>query len=192
MPFLIIGGIIFIWGLAKAGDGGLMEIKNRLYDLPDIDPDLQGGNFKKDFDFVFEATADKWQVPFALLKAHAIKESSLNDKAFRDENPTKRKDRIGWVSRGLMQTLFWPGSTRFDKYGYTSEILSDGERLFNPTVNVDVAAQLIRENLKICRGNLRDAINMYNSGKKESVYKAPYNYVDDVIKNYEIIIKGSV
>ena len=198
MPFLIFGVIIFIWGLNAKGET-VKELepesaapKKRLFDLPDIDPADAGGNFKKDYNFIYEAAADKYGVPFALLKSHAQIESSENEKAFRDENPQKNPKRIGWASRGLMQTLFWPGSDRFVKYGYTSDDLDDGERLFDPSVNVDVAAQLIRDNLNACKGNVRDAINMYNAGVKESVRQAPLNYVGKVLAKYETIIKRSV
>lgn len=197
MPIFIIGiGILaFLFtqnAKASVENLGESKVNKRLFGLPDIEPTEQGGTFKTDYDMAFESVADSTQVPFALLKAHAIMESSLNPRAFRDENPNERDDRQGWASRGLMQILWWPGSNRFKKYGYNDDDMEDGEAMFDPHVNIDIAAQLIAENLKACSGNVRDAINMYNTGKKEAQYEAPYNYVDKVMKNYSTLIGKEV
>lgn len=165
----------------------MSEPKQRLYDLKDVLPENQGGNYKTDFDLYFEKSADQYGVPFALLKAHAIAESSLNPKAFMDESKTG-SNRQGWASRGLMQLLFWPKSTRFEKYGFSSTRSVDD--FFDPETNIDVAAQLIRDNLRSCKGNIRDAINMYNTGAKESVRIAPNGYVDKVLGYYNKLIGG--
>lgn len=187
VPILAAGFFLIPRGSDAERIGGSMK---RLYDLPDIEPENQGGNYKKDFDPYFESCANEFGVPFALLKAHAIKESSLNPKAYRDENPSKRTDRIGWASRGLMQLLFWPGSDRFAKYGFPKD--SDPDELYEPYENIRIAAQLIRDNLKACGGDLRDAINMYNTGKKEAQYQAPLQYVDKTIGYYETMIKQKI
>lgn len=158
------------------------------FGLDDIAPENQGGGYKTDYDTIFESAAEEFNVPFALLKAHSIKESSLNPSAFLDENPTGRDDRIGWASRGLMQILWWPGSERFAKYGYPdSDLGFDGVLMYDPNVNVRIAAQIVRDNLKACKGNLRDAVNMYNTGKKEAVSPAPGDYVNKVISYYNKI-----
>ena len=171
----------------------------KLYDLPDIEPENQGGVFKRDFDTIFETVSGETGVPFALLKAHAIAESSLNPNAFLDESGG-RTDRIGWASRGLMQILWAPGmnhaeinADRWKKYGYPGTTLgASGERQFEPYINVKIAGLLIRDNLHACKGNIRDAVNMYNTGRKESQYKAPNNYVGKVLGYYATLIKGSV
>lgn len=183
--------------LAVAAGGAYLVTKNfnkgdavtgptRLYNLPDIDPSLQGGSYNKNFDIYFEAAADEFGVPFALLKAHAFRESSFKEKAFRDENPTKRTDRIGWASRGLMQLLFWPGSTRFQKYGFGPERSPDD--LYSPATNTRIAAQLIRDNLKACSGNVKDAVNMYNTGVKYTTRVAPHNYTENVLQTYSQLV----
>lgn len=192
----LIAGAFILYGISKSNSSDnvysnpdrMVDMK-RLFNLKDVDPDDQGGTWKKDYDFVFEASADHTGVPFALLKAHSIMESSLNPKAFLDENPQKNPKRIGWASRGLMQLLYWPNSTRFEKYGFKS---TTGDELFESVINVEIAAKLIADNLRACGGNIRDAINMYNTGKKESALKAPHNYVDRVLSNYETLIKGKV
>lgn len=202
MHLFLIGGLLliglFVAEKSKAADGSFdistdeENVPEKLYGLVDILPADQGGNFKKDFDYIMESDSVKTGVPFGLIKAHAFVESSLNARAFRDENPDKKASRTGWASRGLMQLLFWPGSTRFEQYGYDSDDLSGGDDLFDPLINIDIGSQLIASNLKACKGNLRDAINMYNTGAKESVRIAPLGYVDKVIKNYELIVKTKV
>lgn len=173
--------------------------KEILYDLQDVDPDDQGGSYKRDYDIYFESASEEFGVPFALLKAHAIAESSLNPNAFLDENPTKRPDRIGWASRGLMQILWSPlepkkgdagiNRDRWSKYGYAASDLGiDGIRQFEPNVNVRIAAQLMRDNLNSAKGNIRDTINMYNTGKKESVFPAPNGYTDKVYGYYKKLL----
>lgn len=186
----LLGAVALFFVSQNSNAGSVPLEEKRLFDLPDINPADQGGTMKRDYDIFFAASADEYGPPFALLKAHAMMESSLNPRAFRDENPSKRTDRLGWASRGLMQTLFWPGSIRFEKYGFDSDRSPDD--LFDPQVNIDIAAQLVRDNLKACGGNIRDAINMYNTGKKEEQYAAPNNYVDRVLTYYETLIKREV
>ena len=196
MPLLIpiIGLAIIFYSMNAKGATNVSEVqsvdKKRNYDLDDIDPDSQGGTYKKDYDFIYEANADKYDVPFALLKAHSLQESSINPDAFLDENPQKDPKRVGWASRGLMQLLFWPGSTRFEKYGFSAD--RDPDDLYDPSTNVEIAAQLIADNLKSCKGSIRDAINMYNAGVKESVRQAPGNYVGKVLGYYSTLIKKEI
>lgn len=189
MPMFLILAIAGFFIVRKLDTAGVPNLtKERLYTLKDVDPDFQGGTYKKDFDLQFETVADETGVPFALLKAHAIAESSLKPSAFRDES-SGRVDRKGWASRGLMQILWWPNSDRFKKYGYPDSKLGvDGILMFDPYVNIKIAAELIKQNLLACRGNLRDAVNMYNTGKKEADFKAPFNYVDKVTNNYNKIL----
>lgn len=188
MPIILILGVAGLAAFALASKGSSSMKSNRLYGLSDVSPENQGGNYKRDFDVYFDAAADEFGVPFALLKAHAFRESSFNPKAFRDENPSKRTDRIGWASRGLMQLLFWPNSDRFAKYGFASSRNPDD--LYDPNLNIRIAAQLIRDNLKASNGNIRDAVNMYNAGVKESVRVAPHNYVDNVLSTYNTLLTG--
>jgi len=208
MPFVAIGvaiaGFLLIKPTESKASDGLLELtpmkidKTRLWGLKDIEPSQQSGGYKTDYDIYFEAAADEFDVPFALLKAHAIQESSLKDKAFRNENPSNRADREGWASRGLLQLLWAPDKNnslaknklydRFKKYGYSGDMIGNGDLLFKPEVNTRISAQLIRDNLKSCGGSIRDAINMYNAGVKESVRPAPEDYVNKVLKYYNKII----
>lgn len=193
-----VAGVLLYFMFAAKGDS---DVNTRLYGLADVDPSEQKGSYKTDYDLIFKAVADEFGVPFALLKAHAIQESSINANAFRDES-NGRADRPGWASRGLMQLLWSPldpktgdkgiNNQRWAKYGYSAKDLGvDGIRQFEPLVNVRIAAQLIRDNLKSCNGNVRDAINMYNAGVKESVNPAPGNYTGKVYGYYTKIL-GSI
>lgn len=199
MIFLIpVAGVLIYFMFAAKGDS---DVNTRLYGLKDVEPENQSGGYKSDYDLIFKAVADEFGVPFALLKAHAIQESSLISSAYRDES-AGRADRPGWASRGLMQLLWSPydpktgdkgiNNQRWKKYGYDAASLGiDGIRQFEPLVNIRIAAQLIRDNLKAAGGNVRDAINMYNSGVKESVNPAPGNYTGKVYGYYTKIL-GSI
>jgi soluble lytic murein transglycosylase-like protein len=153
--------------------------------LPDVDPLSQGGGFGTKYDTAYVAARDKNGVPFALLKAHALRESLQNAEALRVEPSGK-------ASYGLMQILWWPNSSRFADWGYPDDQIGDGSLLYDPIINVDIASKIILDNWQSTGGNLRDTINMYNTGVKESRRKAPGNYVDDVIGNYNALIKGQV
>lgn len=202
---VVSAAILLLTQKSEASDGTfevypLNKDKTRAYGLKDIEPSEQGASYKREYDIYFEAAADEFNVPFALLKAHAIQESSLKEGAFRDENPSKRTDRTGWASRGLMQLLWAPDKNnsevavgkklydRFKKYGYSGDTIGNGDLLYRPDVNTRIAAQLISDNLKSSGGSIRDAINMYNAGVKESVRKAPENYVDKVLNYYNKIL----
>lgn len=190
MPFLIIAlaiGAFYFMSEKRADATSTPEWapQNKM-GLEDIPPPDQGGGYDQSNDYSFIQARDKWGVPFALLKATAIKESSLNPSAFRQE-PNGR------ASYGLMQLLWWEGSNRFKQFGLSAdEISRDMSVLYDPDRNVDVAAQLIMANWKACNGNLRDTINMYNTGVKESEREAPGGYVNKVLKYYGNIIGREV
>ena len=150
-----------------------------LLGLPDVEPDQQHGVYKRDYDDYFYRNGRLNGVPFALMKAHAIRESSLKPGAFL-------ADRRGG-SYGLMQLSWGPGNERFEIYGYSASRIGDGQLLYDNDVNTEIAAKLIADNLKRF-GNLRDAINAYNTGVAYTTRVAPANYTEDVIKYYETII----
>lgn len=151
-----------------------------LSSLPDVAPENQGGNYNRNYDDVFYSVGQTYGVPFALLKAHAIKESSLNHRAFRQEPNGK-------ASYGLMQVLWWKNSSRFKAWGYSDDEIGDGSLLYDPEVNVAIACEIILDNYSRLK-NLRDSINAYNTGVKESVRVAPYDYVNKVLNYYSTII----
>lgn len=177
-------------GVSKSGGRGMSEFQG--LSLPDIAVADQGGDYKRTYDLYFVKAANLYNIPWALMKAHAIQESSINPSAYLDESGG-RADRPGWASRGLMQLLWSPTDKklydRFKNYGYPGKSLGTGTVLFDPEVNTMIAAQLIRDNLRNF-GSLRDAVNAYNTGKSEAAFKAPHNYVDRVIGYYETITKS--
>lgn len=167
------------------GNGTLTDMAPLRHDSPlgiqDVSPENQSGPFDVSYDSYFKQASDTYGVAFALLKAHAIAESSLNPQASRTEPSGK-------ISYGLLQILWWTGSDRFKKYGYSADAIGDGSILFDPYVNCTIAAQLIADNYKACKGSLRDTINMYNTGVKESKRQAPGGYVDKVLGYYNKIL----
>jgi soluble lytic murein transglycosylase-like protein len=92
----------------------------------------------------------------ALLKAHASVESALRPEAFRQE-PSGR------ASRGLMQIL----DTTARALGYTGSLGNDTTHtggLYDPTVAIPLAAQLVRQNLQGANGAVNVSIAAYNEG----------------------------
>lgn len=155
----------------------------------DVDPGSQGGTWKIDFDSSFKKASDQLQIPFALIKAHAIRESSLDSHAYRQE--PAHGSRPPSASYGLTQILWWQGSNRFASYGYSDDYIGDGSVLYDPDVNSIIGASIMKENLNRF-GNLRDAINAYNTGVAESEREAPNNYVNDVLSYYSTLVGESV
>lgn len=155
-----------------------------LNSLPDISPQDDSTNFDKEYDEYFLNASQSYGIPYALLKAHAIRESSLDHTAYRQEPNGK-------ASYGLLQILWWSNSNRFKNYGYNDDTIGDGSLLYDPQVNSNISAQIMRENWNSTK-NLRDMINMYNTGRKESVRVAPGNYVNDVLKYYGQICNQTI
>lgn len=160
-----------------------------IMNMPDVLPHNQGGNFIEDYDDAFENACVLYGIPFALLKAHAQRESVIKPNAIRQERA--RSGRPESASYGLMQILWWKNSNRFAKYGYSDDTIGDGSLLFDPTVNTSIAAQLIADNWRQF-GNIRDTINAYNTGVAESVRVAPGNYVDDVLAIWSQIVGQTI
>ena len=156
---------------------------------PDILPQDQGGNYTIKYDETFLDVSVDVDIPFALLKAVAKRESAFDQYAIRNEPATTRRPPS--ASYGLMQILWWKDSDRFKKYGYPDDNILGGSQLYLPYVNIYIGARIMKDNL-IASGNLRDAINMYNTGVKESVRVAPNNYVNDILKCYSTIVKRTV
>lgn len=191
----ILGSVILVIGLMMipSGTSSKSSIDGKSVDvtnLPDIDPSNQGGSWSQDCDSAYSAGhAACPQVPWALLKAHAIRESNQVASAYRLEPSGK-------ASYGLLQVLWWQGSDRFSKYGFPDSSLStsggnDASQLYDPTINAIISAHIMQDNLQNF-GNLRDAINAYNTGTSEAKHVAPGNYVNDVLNNYEKLIGSTI
>ncbi len=120
--------------------------------LVDILPSEQGGSWDEQYDSFFESAAMATGIPFALIKAHGIRESALNPSALRNEPATN--SRPPSASYGLMQVLWWQNSNRFASYGYTDDTIGDGSLLYGPGPNTIIGANIMLGNWK-SYGNLR-------------------------------------
>lgn len=167
-----------------AASGSVFVNQNFNCDLLDVDPSAQGGNYKRDYDDYFAQASVETGVPWALIKAHAIAESSLVPNASLTE-PNGRK------SYGLMQVLWWPSSQRFANWGYGDDKIGDGSILYDPGVSAYLGAMVMQDNLSRF-GNLTDAINAYNTGVAASKRVAPFGYVDKVKKYYSALVGQAV
>lgn len=198
-PLLIGAAILGVLFMSKSGGtsaatpGGTNSavFRNNPWNLPDVDSSQQHGVYLQDFDECFEKASAQTGVPFALIKAHAIRESSLKSGAYHYDNPKSG------ASYGLMQ-VEWNFNNRFEKYGFPDSILgSDGAGLYDPDTNTMIGALIIRDNLgwlnkgKTLQG-LRDTINSYNTGTDEDTHPAPGNYVNDVLSYYSNLIGETV
>jgi soluble lytic murein transglycosylase-like protein len=91
----------------------------------------------------------------ALLKAHAQAESAFNPRAIGPEAVV--------ISRGLMQIT----TKTARALGYTGTLGDDVMRtggLYDPTIAIPLAAQLVRQNLQGANGAVNVAIAAYNEG----------------------------
>lgn len=178
-------------GSGNSGNQSGLVTRSNPWALPDIDSSNQGGGYSTSYDESFEKASGSTGVPFALLKAHAIRESSLNPNASHTDQGTL-------ASYGLMQ-VEWNSDTgssyydRLSKYGYPGDDLSE-QILSDPDTSAYLGACIIADNLnwlnpsgKNGSQGLRDTINAYNTGNTESNDPAPNNYVNDVVKYYSTI-----
>lgn len=151
------------------------------WNLPDIDSSEQKFNYDRTYDESFEKASNETGVPFALLKAHAIRESALKSDAYHYDDATNG------ASYGLMQVEWNSTGTNYNRlsqFGYSGDTIKDGSILYDPDTNAYLGACIIKQNLSRFNGNVRDAINAYNTGAAESVRPAPNNYVNDVVVYY--------
>lgn len=170
---------------SNTSEGNNLVVRTNKWNLPDIDSTDQQGGYDTTYDESFEKASAQTGVPFALIKAHAIRESSLKPNVYHFDNSSE-------ASYGLMQVEWGTASSvanRLSKYGpYSADQLRDGSILYDPDTSAYLGACIIRDNLDWLKGNLRDAINAYNTGHAESGGEAPANYVNDVVTYYGKII----
>lgn len=193
LPLLVVGaGALFLMSKKSgaASLGSTPELPTHIapdnkWNLPDILPEDQKGVYSREHDEAFAKAALKCSVPFALIKAHALRESALKQEAYRMEPD-------GRASFGLMQILWWKNSNRFKRWGYDDDYVGDGTPLYEPEINAYIGAEIIKDNLRRFKGNLRDSINAYNTGVGEDEREAPKNYVDNVLKFYSTLVGKEV
>lgn len=155
------------------------------YDLPDVLPEDQGGSYPRTYDYAFQSASQRTGVPFALIKAHSIRENAKQDPSIKVD---EKKGRWGY---GLMQVDWWSGSGRLGFAGYTDDRVGDGSCLFDPETNAYLGAMFVKDGLDRF-GNVRDAVNAYNTGVAEKKRQAPGNYVNDVLRHYSTLVGRTV
>lgn len=107
------------------------------------------------FDAEITAAAAAATVPPELLKGIVAQESAFDPKAHREE-PT-----IGDRSRGLGQLLERTArALGFDPAAHARGF----DALYDPAINLDLAARLLRRNYEQARGNWDVAVSAYNAG----------------------------
>lgn len=114
---------------------------------------------EKELDRIFCTMGKKYKIKKLILKAIAITESSLNERAFRHEPAfwtRYMKGKLEWEGRdvaevsssyGLMQLMFATASWLGFK--------GTGEELYNPVLNIELGAKLLRK--------LLDKVNKFES-----------------------------
>lgn len=192
----MVGAVIFLFKgqLAEAAgmDGDATEshvIRSNKWNAPDIDATLQNGDYDTTYDDSFEKASARTGVPFALIKAHAIRESSLKPNAYHYD------DAANGASYGLLQVEWMKSGKNYNRlaqFGYSGDTIKDGSILYNADVSAFLGASIMAQNLTRFNSNIRDAINAYNTGVAEATRAAPGNYVDDVISYYEEILGESI
>jgi soluble lytic murein transglycosylase-like protein len=126
------------------------------------------------YDALVMAASLRYGVPSVLLKALIAVESAGNERAFNPETGS-----TGGPSRGLMQIQ----EATARGLGFSGP----WERLFDPVVNIDLGARLVRQLWDQFKGNLADIVAAYNGGPRvvaQRVPGAPYRnqaYVDRVV-----------
>lgn len=110
------------------------------------------------YDALFQAAGQAYGVDPALLKAHAAQESAFDPHAYRAE------PRIGDASYGLMQLLYTTARRYSNVSIPTAADRQELTGLYEPGLNVPLAARLIADNLAAAGGDVDTAIAAYNEG----------------------------
>lgn len=153
---------------------------------------------EKELDRIFCMMGKKYKIKKLILKAVAITESSLNERAYRYEPGfwnRYMKDKPEWegkdmaevsASYGLMQ-LMYPTATWLGWKG-------TGEDLYNPVINVELGAKLLRKLLDKVKvessalWSIEIALSQYNGGAWRNPDKfgklRTQKYVDKVFDSW--------
>lgn len=154
---------------------------------------------KVDLDLIFCTIAKKYHLEKALIKAMAIVESALDVRAYRHEpmfwerylknnDDWKNKDpKIVSSSYGILQIMF----TTAHQLGFRGQF----EDLYNPVINIELGAKLIRQLLNGIKTTTNEAlwpldvaICRYNGGSRGNPGAdgslRNQSYLDKVMKAY--------
>lgn len=116
------------------------------------------------YDGIIRTAASEHQVPFVWIKAVIGTESSFQEDAYRAE------PQINDGSHGLMQILMRTARG----LGYQGSV----EGLYDPAVNINLGAKLLRELIDRFGGDFRRVYSAYNSGDPTK-----YTWDSQVAKN---------
>lgn len=125
------------------------------------------------FDPLVMAAATRYGLPAALIKAIIRAESNGDPLAFNPEGDGSNP------SRGLMQVRW----STAQGLGYTG----DPAKLFDPRVNIELGAKLLRQLWDRFKGGTTDIISAYNAGPRIASQRQPGQpyrnqaYVDKVL-----------
>lgn len=131
-----------------------------------------------EYDSIFQRHGTRFNVDWRLLKAIAMKESSLNPAAINRSDP----------SIGMMQILctgYSSSKTCQNRFNIQSWPPQKSDDLFNADTNVFYGAQILSSNIKAY--GLRKGIAVYNNWSAR-LQEEPFSnqgYLDTVIKIYE-------
>lgn len=153
---------------------------------------------EKELDRIFCMMGKKYKIKKLILKAVAVTESSLNERAYRYEPgfwTRYMKGKPEWEGRdmaevsasyGLMQ-LMYPTATWLGWKG-------SGEDLYNPVINIELGAKLLRKLLDKVKiessalWSIEIALSIYNGGKFKNPDKygklRTQKYVDKVFDHW--------
>ena len=134
------------------------------------------------YDNVFQTIGAKYGLDWRLLKAIAWHESGVDPSQVDLSDP----------SIGMMQVLcsgYPEAPTCTNKFYINNWPPSSSADLFDPTTNVDYAAQILSANLS--RYGFPKGIAVYNDwGSRDAPTNGPFHnqaYVDDVISKYNAL-----
>jgi len=135
------------------------------------------------YDEIYKRNANIAGIPWEALKAIAQIESSENHLAI-NENEGR-----GRISVGLMQILYPHTLNALNRIYHLNFSKND---LFNPEINVELAAYLINDIRGQGYTNLSDTIASYNAGAPHVIDGKYVNqeYVDRFFRHYDKIVES--
>lgn len=109
------------------------------------------------YDALIKKASEKYGIPYETFRKQLFQESRFDPNA---------KSKAGAIGIGQIM----PGTAR-RYFG-----VKDTEDLYNPILNIDLAAKILARNIADCGGDLNRALALYNGGSKASRYYARGEY----------------
>jgi soluble lytic murein transglycosylase-like protein len=152
---------------------------------------ITGCSFKTQNE-MFVETGEKYNINHKTLKAICKKESGLKPYVVNVNKSIFDIQRGGhyfdtWLgANAYMDLVLDPLGLNYDiglcqiNKIHLDRFDLDNEDLLDEETNIDIAARIYKWNVKECKGNLKCALSMYNTGKKNS--SIGMRYANKVIK----------